>query len=59
MANGGTGGLGEPRDWLKSSLALLSMVGFLGTIYLLSVHDIVAEIPRRNPIQKILQYLSF
>ena len=30
----------EPRDWLKSSLALLSMVGFLGTIYLLAVHQV-------------------
>ena len=45
MADGGTnggvnGGSVEPRDWLKSSLALLSMIGFLGTIYLLSVHEI-------------------
>ena len=37
---GGNGDRVEPRDWLKSSLALLSMIGFLGTIYLLSVHEI-------------------
>ena len=30
----------EPREWLQSSLALLSMIGFLGTIYLLSVHEV-------------------
>ena len=41
MADGErTGERGEPRDWLKSSLALLSMIGFLGTIYLLSVHEV-------------------
>ena len=32
----------EPRDWLKSSLALLAMIGFLGTIYLLTVHEVNA-----------------
>ena len=40
MADDGHRGLEEPRDWLKSSLALLSMIGFLGTIYLLSIHEI-------------------
>ena len=30
----------EPHDWLQSSLALLSMIGFLGTIYLLTAYDI-------------------
>ena len=30
----------EPKDWLKSSLALLSMIGFLGTIFLLHQHEI-------------------
>ena len=30
----------EPKDWLKSVLALLAMIGFLGTIYLLTMHDV-------------------
>ena len=30
----------EPKDCLKSSLALLSMVGFLGTIFLFHQHEI-------------------
>ena len=40
MADDWHRGLEEPRDWLKSSLDLLSMIGFLGTIYLLSIHEI-------------------